>query len=218
MNIDIFSEGGPILIAILLCGAASVIIFAERLVYLHKSRIQFGDFLNGIFNILRKGKIREALAICDDAPGPVAKLLHTAISHRDEEIESLRLMLRNTGRTEIARMERRLAVLSTIIKTTPLLGLLGGLVGLFSTVITIRTNLSIVQTVYLTSGLYQSLITAIAGLAVMIPVYIMYNILVVRIDRIIIDMEQATIDILAFIPRINGSSQFSDDSSKAEKQ
>lgn len=202
MNNSLLQEGGPVLLAIIILAIGSVIVFVERLVYLHKARIRFSDFLSGIFNILSKGKVREAIAICDEAPGPVARLMHSAILHRGESKEGLRLILDNAGRSEIARMERRITVLSTIIQIAPLLGLLGSLLGIFNSVVAIRTNLPIVQTIDLTSGLFQSLITAIAGLATAIPAYVMYNILVVRIDRIVIDMEQASTDILAFITNL----------------
>lgn len=202
IDISIIKEGGPIFIVILLCGLAAVIVFIGRLIHLHRSRIQFADFLNGVFNILEKGKFREASAICAEVPGPISMLMHSAIMHRHESHDNLRLALENTGRSEIARMERRLTVLSTIVHTTPLLGLLGGLIGILNTVITLRTQLPLVQTVDLTSGLLQALINAIAGLAVALPAYIMFNILVVRIDRIVLDMEQASADILAFMARL----------------
>ncbi len=206
-EINIFREGGLILIALIIFGIGALIIFFERLIYLHKARIHHNDFLNGIFNILRKQKIHEALMICDETPGPIPQLVRSAITHKDENTDSLRLILDHTSHVEISRMERRLAVLSTVIKTTPLLGLLGGLIGIFTTVVAIRSNASLVQTLDLTSGLYQALITAIAGLAVMIPTYVMYNILIVRIDRIILDMEHATIDIIAFMPHMKNTNK-----------
>lgn len=203
MNLNLIREGGPVFITILVCGAGAVAIFVERLVYLHKARIRFSDFLSGIFNILEKGKAREAVALCDEVPGPVARLMHCAIMHRDESRESLRLVLDNAGRAEISRMERRLTVLSTIIHSAPLLGLLGGLLGVLETVIALRApEMPVVQTIDLTQGLLRALVNAAGGLVVAIPAYVMFNILVVRIDRIVLDMEQATADILAFMTRL----------------
>lgn len=198
----LFQEGGPLLIAIILCGLGAIAVFLERLISLHKSRIRYSDFLSGIFNILEKGKIREAVSLCDETPGPIPVLMHYAITHRNETRADLRIVLDNAGRAEIARMERRLTVLSTIIRITPLLGLLGGLLGIFRSVLAIRAQAPFVQTVDLTSGLILALITAVAGLVVMIPAFVMYNILVVRIDRIVLDMEQASADILAFMARM----------------
>ena len=203
MDIRIFHDGGPVFIIICLAGLAALAIFLERIVKLRQARIRYEDFLNGVFNILEKGKVREATALCDDSPGPVVRLMRAAILHRDEPGEALRQILDNTGRAEISRMERRLAALSTITQATPLLGLLGSLLGILGTVQTMRGELPLVQTLDITGGLVRALVTSIAGLAVAIPSFIMYNILVVRIDRIVLDMEQASGDILAFMSRWN---------------
>ena len=203
MDIRIFHDGGPVFIIICLAGLAALAIFLERIVRLRQARIRYEDFLNGVFNILEKGKVREASALCDDSPGPVVRLMRAAILHRDEPGEALRQILDNTGRAEISRMERRLAALSTIMQATPLLGLLGSLLGILGTVQTMRGELPLVQTLDITDGLVRALVTSIAGLAVAIPSFAMYNILVVRIDRIVLDMEQASGDILAFMSRWN---------------
>ena len=203
MDIGIFHKGGPVFLIICLAGLAALAIFLERIVRLRQARIRYEDFLNGVFNILEKGKIREAAALCDDSPGPVVKLMRAAILHRDEPREALRQILDNTGRAEISRMERRLAALSTITQATPLLGLLGSLLGVLGTVQTMRGELPLVQTLDVTEGLVRALVTSIGGLAVAIPAFVMYNILVVRIDRIVLDMEQASGDILAFMSRWN---------------
>ncbi len=203
MDIRIFHDGDPVFLTICLARPAALAIFLERIVKLRQARIRYEDFLNGVFNILEKGKVREASALCDDSPGPVVRLMRAAILHRDEPGEALRQILDNTGRAEISRMERRLAALSTIMQAAPLLGLLGSLLGILGTVQTMRGELPLVQTLDITDGLVSALVTSIAGLAVAIPSFAMYNILVVRIDRIVLDMEQASGDILAFMSRWN---------------
>ena len=199
MNLTLFHDGGPVFWVICLCGIVAVAVFIERLVHLRRARISYSDFLNGVFNILEKGKIREALSLCDEAPGPVVKLMHTAIVNRNESHDTLRQTLENAGQAEISRMERRLVILSTIIQGAPLLGLLGTLLGILEMVLEMRNNLPLVYSTDLTGGLVRSLICAIAGLIVAIPSYAMFNLLVIRIDRIVLDMEQATSDIMAFM-------------------
>lgn len=204
MDVSLLREGGPILAAIGLGGLFALAVFFERLVYLHKARIRFSDFLFGIFNILEKGKVREAVSLCDETPGPVSRLMHSAIMHRGEGRDELRAVLDNAGRAEIARMERRLTVLSTIIQAAPLLGLAGTMIGILKTVLTVRERFPLVQTIDMTSGLVEALVCSIGGLAVAIPAYFMFSILVVRVDRIVLDMEQASADILAFMARFAG--------------
>jgi len=201
MNIDLWQEGGPVFWVIVFTGLASVAVFLERLLHLRRARIHYADFLEGVFNILAKGNVREAQALCDEAPGPVAHLMRMAITNRDEPREVLRQVLDNAGHAEISRMERRLGVLATIVQIAPLLGLLGSLLGVLETVLVLRSQAPLVQSVDVTGGLVRALIASIAGLMVAVPAHAMFNLLAIRIDRIVLDMEQASSDILSFMGR-----------------
>lgn len=196
---ELIHDGGAVLAVIFLAGVAALAVFVERMVSLRQARILYEDFLSGVFNILRGGRIREALSLCEETPGPVARLMRTAIVHRDEPDETLRVAIDNAGRAEVARMERRLAAISTIAGAAPLLGLLGTLLGLLQTLLSMRSTMPLVQTLDVTDGLVAAIVTSIAGLAVAIPAHAMYSLLASRIDRIILDMEQASGDIMAFM-------------------
>ncbi len=200
-NLDLWREGGPVFWVIVFTGLTSVAVFLERLMHLRRARIHYADFLEGVFNILAKGNVREALALCDEAPGPVAHLMRMAITHRDEPREVLRNVLDNAGHAEISRMERRLGVLATIVQVAPLLGLLGSLLGVLETVLVLRGQAPLVQSVDVTGGLVRALIASIAGLMVAVPAHAMFNLLAIRIDRIVLDMEQASGEIVSFMGR-----------------
>lgn len=200
-HLDLWREGGPVFWVIVFTGLASVAVFLERLLHLRRARIHYADFLEGVFNILAKGNVREAQALCDEAPGPVAHLMRMAITNRDEPREVLRQVLDNAGHAEISRMERRLGVLATIVQIAPLLGLLGSLLGVLETVLVLRGQAPLVQSVDVTGGLVRALVASIAGLMVAVPAHAMFNLLAIRIDRIVLDMEQAGSDILSFMGR-----------------
>ena len=200
-HLDLWREGGPVFWMIVFTGLASVAVFLERLLHLRRARIHYADFLEGVFNILAKGNVREAQALCDEAPGPVAHLMRMAITNRDEPREVLRQVLDNAGHAEISRMERRLGVLATIVQIAPLLGLLGSLLGVLETVLVLRSQAPLVQSVDVTGGLVRALVASIAGLMVAVPAHAMFNLLAIRIDRIVLDMEQAGSDILSFMGR-----------------
>ena len=200
-NLDLWREGGPVFWVIVFTGLTSVAVFLERLMHLRRARIHYADFLEGVFNILAKGNVREALALCDEAPGPVAHLMRMAITNRDEPREVLRNVLDNAGHAEISRMERRLGVLATIVQVAPLLGLLGSLLGVLETVLVLRGQAPLVQSVDVTGGLVRALIASIAGLMVAVPAHAMFNLLAIRIDRIVLDMEQASGEIVSFMGR-----------------
>ena len=203
-HLDLWHEGGPVFWVIVFTGLASVAVFLERLLHLRRARIHYADFLEGVFNILAKGNVREAQALCDEAPGPVAHLMRMAITNRDEPREVLRQVLDNAGHAEISRMERRLGVLATIVQIAPLLGLLGSLLGVLETVLVLRGQAPLVQSVDVTGGLVRALVAAIAGLMVAVPAHAMFNLLAIRIDRIVLDMEQASGEIVSFMGRQAG--------------
>ena len=210
-ELNLWREGGPVFWVIVFTGLVSVAVFLERLLHLRRARIHYADFLEGVFNILAKGNVREALALCDEAPGPVAHLTRMAITHRDEPREMLRHVLDSAGHAEISRMERRLGVLATIVQIAPLLGLLGSLLGVLETVLVMRSQAPLVQSVDVTGGMVRALIASIAGLMVAVPAHAMFNLLAIRIDRIVLDMEQASSDIISFMGRRTGRAGVADD-------
>jgi biopolymer transport protein ExbB len=143
--------------------------------------------------------------ICEDTPGPVAAVVLTAIRHRKADSKALREAVDNAGRAEISRMERRQATISIACQIAPLLGLLGTLIGVVKIIQAATANAPLVQSVDLTNGLLQAFFSTIAGLLVTIPCHAMYAILMVRIERIVIDMEAAASEIVAYLTRSDTS-------------
>src|SRR3984957_21342366 len=122
-------KGGPMLWVILLVSAAGVVVFLERLKHCHSSQINSTEFLNGVRTVLKRDNVVEALSICDATPGPVARLVKTAIINRDYGRERVRESLEEAGLAEVPRLEEKLNLLATIAQIAPLLGLLGTVLG-----------------------------------------------------------------------------------------
>src|ERR1700722_15522980 len=183
-------KGGPMLWVILLVSAAGVVVFLERLKHCHSSQINSAEFLNGVRTVLKRDNVVEALSICDATPGPVARLVKTAILSRDYGRDRVRESPEEAGLAEVPRLEEKLSLLATIAQLTPLLGLLGTLLGfikVFSDLVEHGPTASIAM---LSSGVFQALICAAAGLAVAIPTHAGYNYLVNRVNEIVLDMEK----------------------------
>jgi biopolymer transport protein ExbB len=191
--------GGPVVWAIAISGFVALIVFLERVLHLHRARIKSEDFLKGIGNNINRGNVAEAVAICDETPGPVAYIVKTAILNRQAHKETLREAIDNAGRTEIARMERRLVVLATVAQTTPLFGLLGTVLGLMHSLLLMQQQAPLVQFADVTRGLQEALVATAAGLSVAIPCYIAFNFLVGRVEKIVLDMERAASEILTIL-------------------
>lgn len=195
-------EGGPVTWIILFSGIVATGVFLERALHLHRARIKAEDFLRGIVNNLRRGNVAEAVAICDETPGPVASVVRAAIQYRSAERETLRAAVENVGRAEISRMERRLVVLASVAQVAPIFGLLGTVLGMIRALLAIRQQSPLVEASAITDGLLAALVATAAGLSVAAPCYVAFNFLVGRVEKIVLDMEWASAEIIGYL---NGS-------------
>ena len=190
------AAGGPVLIILLVLGAAAVMLFATRLMVLRRSQVDYADFMRGVANVLSQNNPDEALAICDETAVPVARVVATAIRHRTGSSRALREAVDASGRAEVGRLERRLAALAVIAQVAPLIGLFGTVLGMIRTVLALDSAGPILRA-DLVGGLLQALVATAAGLLVAIPSHVMYAMLRSRVDRLIVDIEAAAGEILA---------------------
>src|SRR5271165_6920839 len=123
------ANGGPMIWLILVTGAVAIAVFVERVLHCHRSQINSAEFLNGVRTVLKRDNVVEAISICDATPGPVARIVKTAILNRDRGRERVREAVEEAGLTEVPLLEERLNLLATIAQIAPLLGLLGTIIG-----------------------------------------------------------------------------------------
>src|SRR6266705_2795100 len=195
----LLSEGGPMLWVLLLASAVAVIVFIERFLHCHRAQINSVEFLNGVRTVLKRDNVVEALSICDATPGPVARLVKTAILNRDHGRERVRESLEEAGLAEVPRLEEKLSLLATIAQLAPLLGLLGTMLGFIRTFNLMQKEGLYAHVSQLASGIWQAMVCAAAGLAVAIPAHAGYNYLVSRVNSIVLDMERAATDIVNIV-------------------
>src|SRR5262249_16557913 len=193
------NNGGPVLWIILFASAVAVIVFIERFLHCHRAQINSTEFLNGVRNVLKRDNIVEALSICDATPGPVARLVKTAILNRDHGRDRVREALEEAGLAEVPRLEEKLNLLATIAQLPPLLALLGTVLGFIRTFMLMQKQGLNSNFIMLSDGVWQSLICAAAGLAVAIPAHAAYNYLVSRVNSIVLDMERAATEIVNIV-------------------
>src|SRR5262245_62482032 len=102
------ANGGPVLWIILFASAVALIVFIERFLHCHRAQINSTEFLNGVRNVLKRENVIEAISICDATPGPVARLVKTAILNREYGRERMREALEEAGLAEVPRLEDKL--------------------------------------------------------------------------------------------------------------
>ncbi len=198
---DIMQDGGAVMWLILLCSIVAVFIFLEKLFYLHRVQINAGDLVRGLINVLKRNSIVEAISLCDDTPGPAAHVLRAAILAYEDGEDDLRQAIDDAALGEIPRLEARMKIMATVAYITPLLGLLGTVIGMIVVFNEITTKGAMVNASNLSQGIGQALFTTAAGLCVAIPSFMAYNYLVSRIESITLDMEKASSEIIYFFKR-----------------
>lgn len=196
---ELMVKGGWIMWPIMGCSVAAASLFLERVFHLHRAQIKQEDFLNGIYTIVNRGNIAEAVSICDQTPGPVAHVVRIALLHADEKREDLKQTISKAGLAEIPRLEKNLGGLLTIAQITPMLGLLGTIVGLVHVFSSMEQNAPLAGIGDLSAGIWQALITSAVGICVSIPSFAGYNFLLSRVERITLGMDSAAEDIYHFL-------------------
>ena len=193
------SYGGPVLWLLLVISAVAVAVFIERFLHCHRAQINSTEFLNGVRTVLKRNNIVEALSICDATPGPVARLVKTAILNRDQGRERVREALEEAGSAEVPRLEEKLNLLATIAQLAPLIGLLGTVLGFMKTFGDMQEAGLNAHVGQISEGVWRALVCAAAGLAVAIPTHAAYNYLVNRINSIVLDMERSATEIVQIV-------------------
>ena len=195
----LLTHGGPVIWLILLAAAIALATFIERVLYCHRSQINSAEFLNGVRTVLKRDNVVEAISICDATPGPVARIVKTAILNRDRGRDRVREAVEEAGLIEVPRLEEKLNLLATIAQIAPLLGLLGTIIGLMEVFSQMQEAGLYANFGQLSHGIWQALICAAAGIGVAIPVHAGYNYLVSRINKIVLDMERAAAEIVNIV-------------------
>jgi biopolymer transport protein ExbB len=200
----LLTNGWPVIWLILFAAATALVVFIERLLYCHRSQINSAEFLNGVRTVLKRDNVVEAISICDATPGPVARLVKTAILNRDRGRDRVREAVEEAGLAEVPQLEEHLNLLATIAQIAPLLGLLGTMLGFIDVFRVIGEKGLYSHIELLSRGVWHALICAAAGIAVAIPVHAGYNYLVNFINLIVLDMERAAGEIVNIVTENGG--------------
>lgn len=203
---DIIQKGGPVMYPIILCSILALAIILERLYHLYRAQIDTKKFMEEVTTTIKKNKITEAAEMCDQTPGPIAHILKAGILKHSCSREEIKEAIEDAGLHEIPRLEKNLNGLATIAQVAPLLGLLGtvtGMVRCFQVVQEKSSSLQPVNPGDLAGGIWEALITTVAGLIVAIPVLVAYNYLVSRVNHFVWEIELSANDLIDTLSQKN---------------
>jgi len=199
---QVFLAGGPVMWPILFCSIFALAIIIEKLWYLHKIKIDSQEFLNNILDKMKHHQIKEALASCDNTDSPISRILKVGILKNDRPRVQIKEAIEDASLYEIPKLEKNLSILATLAHISPLLGLLGtvtGMVRCFQTIQAKTASLHQVSPGDLAGGIWEALLTTVAGLIVAIPTFVAYNYLVNRANSVILEMEKAATEFVNFL-------------------
>jgi len=199
---ELIVSGGPIMIPIVLCSFLAVAIVIEKFIYFSMIKADPQKMRKIVFDLVKNNKIKEAVAYCEDSPSPIAKVMEAGLLKFGSSKEEVKEALNDASIFEIPKLERRLTALATIAHISPLLGLLGTVTGMAANFHTIQVRAASLNPVTpgdLAGGIWEALLTTVAGLVVAIPTFVIYNYLVSRINRFILEMEHSATELLNYL-------------------
>ncbi len=187
--LDLAMKGGWIIAVLALFSIIAVYIFIERyLVIAHASK-EDRNFMNNIRDFILNGQIDSALGLCKSNTSPIARMIEKGISRIGKPLNDINAAIENVGKLQISRLEKNIAGLATIAGAAPMLGFLGTVIGMIKAFYDMSMAGNNIDIALLSGGIYQAMITTVAGLIVGILAYICYNILVARVEKLVYKLE-----------------------------
>ncbi len=194
--LELLTNGGYVMIPILLLWMIAIYIFVERTRTLSAAAKTPESFKDQIRSLVISGDINGALMHCSKTETPVARMIEKGISRIGNPLKNIEVSIENVGKLEIYRLEKNLNLLATISGAAPMIGFLGTVTGMIQAFIAIAQEEGAVSPKLLSSGIYEAMITTAAGLFVGILAYLGYNYLVSKVGKVIHTMESNVIDFI----------------------
>ena len=192
----IVDGGWYIMIPLGILSVLAIYIFAERWMAIAKANKEDKDFMNRIKDYVSDGKLEAARSLCNTTDSPIARMLDKGISRIGKPMDDVSASIENVGKLEVYKLEKGLSVLATVAGAAPMIGFLGTVIGMIMTFHAMKISGNGVEISALSGGIMQAMVTTVAGLIIGIIAYIAYNTLVVRVDKVVHNMEARSIEFI----------------------
>jgi biopolymer transport protein ExbB len=187
--LDLAIKGGWVMIPIVLLSFVAAYIFIERYYVIRNATRDDINFMNRIKDYIHDGKIDAALALCRSTESPSARMVEKGINRLGRPLQDISTAIENVGKLEISKLEKGFPTLATIAGAEPMLGFLGTVIGMVKSFYAMSQAGNNIEVSMMSGGIYSALITTAAGLSVGIVCYFAYNTLVVRVERVVFNLE-----------------------------
>jgi biopolymer transport protein ExbB len=192
---QLYIKGGVFMHPLLLCSIIGLVLIFERLWTLSRAHTNTKKLMMDVVKALRDEGSEAALAVCQRTRGPIAAVLHSGLLRIHRGPEAVEKAIATSGAIEMSFLERGLTALATLSNVAPLLGFLGTVSGMISAFAAIAAAEQ-VSAKLVAKGIEEALITTAAGLVIAVPITLFYSYFVTRIDRFVIEMEEASAEVV----------------------
>jgi biopolymer transport protein ExbB len=190
-----YLKGGLFMYPLLLCSIIGLVFIIERLWTITRAQTNVRGLMGRVIRSLREGGIQKALEECERTRGPIAAIMHSGLMRAGQGPQAVEKSIETAGTIEMSFLERGLVAIATVGNVAPLLGFLGTVSGMISAFAAIA-EAEQVSAKLVAKGIQEALITTATGLIIAIPMNVMHNFFVARIDRFITEMEEASAELI----------------------
>ncbi len=195
---ELILAGGWVMAPIILCSILALTIVVERFWTLREKKIAPPNLTDQIIKLHKKNRItNEAISKLYNN-SPLGRILAAGLRNMNTQRELMKESIEEEGRQVVLELERFLNTLGTIASITPLLGLLGTVIGMIK-VFAVITSLGVGDPKILADGISEALLTTAAGLSVAIPSVMFYRFFRGRVDELLLKMEAQAVFLVEVI-------------------
>jgi len=182
-------QGGWIMIPLAILSVVAVYIFVERFIAINRASKYESNFMNSIKDFIHDGRLDSALSLCKHNHSPIARMIEKGLIRIGKPLNDVSTAIENVGKLEVNKLEKNIAVLATVAGAAPMIGFMGTVSGMIKAFYNMSKAGNNIDISLLSGGIYEAMITTLAGLVVGIIGYICYNILVTRIEKVVFMLE-----------------------------
>lgn len=193
---ELLLKGGYIMIPIILLFVIGIYLTIDRYLTIKKAAKKDPAFMANVKDMVSNGNISGAKTLCKTNGTPIGRMIEKGILRIGKPMKNIEVAIENVGKLEIYRLEKGMAILATISGAAPMIGFLGTVTGMINAFFKMAQSGNNIDITQLSGGIYEAMVTTVAGLIVGIFAYMAHNLLTNMIDKVVHQMEAAAVEFI----------------------
>lgn len=194
--IDLVLKGGIVMIPIAILSLVGVYILFERYFAIKKAGKTDSMLVKRVKDMVVDGNIKGAITLCETSNTPEALMIAKGLSRIGKPLKDIHVAVQNVGNLEVYKLEKGLPILATISGAAPMIGFLGTVTGMIKTFYELSQKAETINAGMLSGGIYEAMVTTVAGLVVGIFAFVSYNLLTAMVEKVVYKMEATSVEFL----------------------